>query len=201
MPNRRKRLDRMAEPLEILAGWLDDARAAELPAAGAMTLVTVGEDGRPSARMVSLKRLEAGALVLTTALWSRKAEEMRLNPRVAAVFHWPALGRQVRIEGRGEIAGRELAEELFAERPRDHRLQAIVSRQGKTIEGLGPLRERLDALRDETAGRPLECPLDWGAVRIVPDRIELWEEAADRLHERRLFEADGGEWRLSRLAP
>ncbi len=166
-----------------------------------MTLVTVAEGGRPSARLVSLKQLEDDALVFTTALWTRKAEEMRLNPQVAAVFHWPALGRQVRIEGRGEIAERELAEELFAGRPRDHQLQALVSRQGETIESIDPLRERLERLQAETAGRPIECPPDWGAVRIVPDRIEFWEEAPDRLHERQLYETTGGEWRFSRLAP
>ncbi len=64
-----------------------------------------------------------------------------------------------------------------------------------------PLRERLEQLRGETAGQPVECPPDWGAIRIVPDRIEFWQEAPDRLHERRLYEADGNEWRLSRLAP
>jgi pyridoxamine 5'-phosphate oxidase len=166
-----------------------------------MTLVTATEDGKPSARMVSLKRLEADALVFTTALWTRKATELSANPQLAAVFYWPALGRQVRIEGRGEVAERELAEELFGGRPRDHQLQALVSHQGETIEGLDPLRERLESLRAETADRPIECPSKWGAVRIVPDRIEFWEEAPDRLHNRRLYEAAAGEWRLSRLAP
>jgi len=191
----------MPDPLEVLARWLDQARDSGAPAPGAMTLVTATPDGTPSARMVTLKRLEAGALVFTTALWTRKAEELRANPRVAAVFYWPALGRQARIEGRGEVAERELAEELFAGRPRERQLQALVSHQGETIDGLEPLRERLERLRAETADRPIECPPDWGAVRIVPDRIELWEEAADRLHERRLYEATGGEWRHSRLAP
>jgi pyridoxamine 5'-phosphate oxidase len=151
--------------------------------------------------MVSLKRMEADAIVFTTALWTRKVKELRLNPQVAAVFYWPALGRQVRIEGRGEIAERRLAEELFAARPRDHQLQALVSRQGETIEALEPLRERLESLRAKTSGGPIECPPDWGAVRIVPDRVELWEEATDRLHERRLYEADGNGWHLSYLAP
>jgi pyridoxamine 5'-phosphate oxidase len=191
----------MTDPLEVLGAWLDEAREAGVEAPGAMTLVTATADGRPSARMVMIKRLEANALVFTTALWTRKAEELRANPQVAAVFYWPALGRQVRIEGMGEIAERELAEELFAGRPRDHQLQAIVSRQGETIEGLEPLRERLERLRDETAERAIECPSDWGAVRIVPDRVELWQEAPDRLHERRLYEAGGGEWRQSLLAP
>lgn len=166
-----------------------------------MTLATATVDGRPSARVVSLKRLEAAALVFTTALWTRKADELRANPRVATAFYWPALGRQVRIEGTGEVAERELAEELFAARPRDHQLQALVSRQGETIEGLDPLRERLAQLRAATAGGPIECPPGWGAVRLTPNRVEFWQEAPDRLHERRLYEADDGEWRLSHLAP
>lgn len=189
------------DPLEILGRWLEEAREPGAEAPGSMTLATVGADGSPSARMVTLKRLEADALVFTTALWTRKAAELLANPRVAAVFYWPSLGRQVRIEGRGEVAERELAEELFAGRPRDHQLQATVSRQGETIDGLDPLRERLEQLRDETAGRAIECPSDWGAIRIVPSRVELWHEAPDRLHERRLFEAEGDEWRQSLLAP
>jgi pyridoxamine 5'-phosphate oxidase len=189
------------QPLEILRRWLEDAREAEVPAAAAMTLVTATPDGRPSARVVSLKCLRDDALVFTTGLWTRKADELRRNPSVAAVFHWPALGRQARLEGRAEIAGRELAEELFAARPRDHRLQALVSRQGETIEGLGPLRERLAALREETATGEIPCPDDWGAVRIVPNRIELWREAEDRLHQRDLYEVGEGSWRHSRLAP
>jgi len=191
----------MTDPLAILGRWLGEAREAGEPAADAMTLTTATASGAPSARVVTLKRLEAGALVFTTALWTRKAEEMRGNPRVAAVFHWPARGRQVRIEGRGEIAERELAEELFAARPRDHQLQALASRQGETIDGVGPLRNRLEHLRAETADRPIECPPDWGAFRIVPDRVELWEEAPDRLHDRRLYESDGHGWHLSHLAP
>ncbi len=189
------------DPIEILGRWLDEARAAGEPAPGAMTLVTATTEGAPSARMVTLKRLQADALVFTTALWTRKAEELRANPRVATVFYWPALGRQVRIEGRGELAERELAEELFAGRPRERQLQALVSRQGETIEGLDPLRERLERLRAETAESAIECPPDWGAVRVVPDRIEFWKEAPDRLHERQLYEAADGRWRLSHLAP
>jgi len=191
----------VGEPLEILGRWLDEAAEARVPAPRSMTLVTATADGRPSARLVTLKRLEDGGLVFTTALWTRKVEELRGNPAVAAVFHWPALGRQARVEGRAEIAARELAEQLFAERPRDHQLQALVSHQGDEIEDLAPLRERLAHLRDETVDAPIACPSDWGAVRIVPNRIELWEEAPDRLHERRLYESVDGEWRLSRLAP
>lgn len=191
----------MSDPLQRLARWLEEAREADLPAPAAMTLVTVSDDGRPSARVVSLKRLEDGALVFTTGLWTRKVEELRANPQVAAVFHWPTLGRQARIEGRAEIADRELAEELFAARPRSHQLQTHVSRQGEAIDDLGALRARLEALETEHADRPVPCPADWGAVRIAPDVIELWAEGADRLHERLSYVASAEGWRCLRLAP
>lgn len=166
-----------------------------------MSLATTGANGQPSARVVSLKRLDGDGLVFTTALWTRKAEELRANRRVAAVLHWPTMGRQARIEGRAEIAERKLAEELFAERPRSHQLQAHVSRQGKEIEGLDRLRSRLEALGAELGEGPVPCPDDWGAIRIVPDRVEFWQEGADRLHTRRLFEATANGWRQSLLAP
>jgi pyridoxamine 5'-phosphate oxidase len=181
--------------------WLSEAREADVTAPMAMTLVTVGAEGQPSARVVSLKRIEGGRLIFTTALWTRKVEELRVNPRVAATFFWPSMGRQVRIEGRAEIAERELAEELFAERPRSHRLQAHISRQGEEIESLEPLRGRLEELRAELGEGPVPCPEEWGAVRLVPDRIEFWQEGEDRLHSRHLFEASRDGWHRSLLAP
>jgi pyridoxamine 5'-phosphate oxidase len=189
------------EPIELLGRWLEDADEAGVLAPRAMTLATATADGRPSARLVSLKRFSGDALVFTTALWTRKVEELRENPRVAATFYWPALGRQARVEGRAEIAERELAEGLFGGRPRSHQLQAHVSRQGEEIESLEELGARLEALQAELGDGPVPCPEDWGAVRIVPERIEFWEEDADRLHRRSLYEAKAGEWRRSLLAP
>lgn len=188
-------------PLEILSRWIEEARSADAPAAAAMTLATATADGRPSARLVSLKRLDREGLVFTTGLWTRKVEELIANPWVAASFFWPALGRQARVEGRAAVAERSLAVELFAKRQRSHRLQALVSRQGEKIDDLGPLRERLASLEAELGDDPVPCPEDWGAIRVLPDRVELWEEAPDRLHERVLFEAVDGEWRRFRLAP
>ncbi len=191
----------IAQPLELLGRWLGDAEQAGVPAPRAMTLATAAADGRPSARLVSLKRLSNEALVFTTALWTRKTEELRDNPQAAATFYWPALGRQVRVEGRTEIAERALAEELFVERPRSHQLQAHASRQGEEIESLDQLRGRLHALRAEMGEGPVPCPDDWGAVRLRPDHIEFWQEGKDRLHSRQLFEASADGWRQSLLAP
>jgi pyridoxamine 5'-phosphate oxidase len=191
----------LTDPLEVLDRWLGEADEAGVPAPRAMTLATAAADGRPSARVVSLKRLSGEALVFTTALWTRKATELRDNPHAAATFYWPALGRQVRVEGRAEIAERTLAEELFAERPRSHQLQALVSRQGEEIEGLDQLRVRFEALRAELGEGPVPCPDDWGAVRLFPDRIEFWQEGEDRLHGRQLYEGGADGWRQSQLAP
>jgi pyridoxamine 5'-phosphate oxidase len=190
----------MSDPLEVLGRWLGEAEETGAPAPRAMTLATAGANGRPSARVVSLKRLGEG-LVFTTALWTRKAEELRDNPQAAATFYWPALGRQVRVEGRAEVAERALAEELFAERPRSHQLQAHVSRQGEEIKGLDELRVRLAALKAELGEGPVPCPEDWGAVRLTPDRIEFWREGEDRLHSRTLFEVVASGWRDVLLAP
>jgi pyridoxamine 5'-phosphate oxidase len=194
-------LDTVVDPLELLDHWLEEAEQAGAPSPRAMTLATTGNDGRPSARLVSLKRLTGEGLVFTTALWTRKAKELRDNPYAAATFYWPVLGRQVRVEGPAEIAERALAEDLFAERPRKHQLQAHVSRQGEEIESLDRLRGRLEELQVELAEDPVPCPDDWGAVRLTPDRIEFWQEGEDRLHHRTLFEVVDGGWREVLLAP
>ncbi len=156
--------------------------------------------GPPSARTVTLKRLEQDALVFTTALWTRKAAELTANPQVALLFHWPALGRQVHITGRAQATERSLAVELFAERDLPNRLQAIVSRQGEPIGDLDEIRGRLEHLR-RTMEAPPECPEDWGAVRVMPQTVELWIEAEDRLHDRLLYELDDQSWSVTRLAP
>jgi pyridoxamine 5'-phosphate oxidase len=189
------------DPILILEEWLEGARQGQEPTPAAMTLVTVSAEGAPSARVVSLKRLEPDALVFTSALWTRKVRELLANPQVAVVFHWPSLGRQVRISGCAEVAERALGEELFAKRPRSHQLQAHVSRQGEPITDLGRLRADLDALKDEAGGAPIACPKEWGAIRIRPESVEFWQEGPERLHDRLLFERRGELWRSSRLAP
>jgi pyridoxamine 5'-phosphate oxidase len=187
-------------PIAELAAWIGDARAAGIPQPASVAFVTVGEGGRPSARTVTLKRLEDDALLFSSALWTRKAQEIAANPRVALLFHWPALGRQVHITGEATVAERALAEQLFAERDPAHQLQTIVSRQGEPIEDLEQLRDRFAHLAavQET---PPPCPEDWGALRIRPETVELWAESPDRIHERRLFERDGEDWKLTLLAP
>jgi pyridoxamine 5'-phosphate oxidase len=187
-------------PLRELEAWIEQARAEGIPQPESVTFVTVGEGGRPSARTVSLKRIEDDALLFTSALWTRKAREIEANPSVALLFHWPALGRQVHVTGEADLAERALAEELFAERGPLHQLQTVVSRQGEPIDDLDRLRDRLAHLAEVQETAP-GCPEDWGALRVRPQTIELWSEAEDRIHERRLFERGDGGWKQTLLSP
>jgi pyridoxamine 5'-phosphate oxidase len=188
------------DPIRELDRWIEEARAEGIPQPASVAFVTVGAGGRPSARTVTLKRLEDDALLFTSALWTRKAREIEANPQVSLLFHWPALGRQVHISGEASLAERSLAEELFAERDPFHQLQTIVSRQGEPIDDLDHLRNRLAHLAEVQETAPT-CPEDWGALRVRPDAIELWSEAEDRLHERRLFVREDGGWKGSLLSP
>jgi pyridoxamine 5'-phosphate oxidase len=188
------------DPIGELTRWIKDARAAGIPQPASVAFVTVGAGGQPSARTVTLKRLEDDALLFTSALWTRKAREIEANPRVALLFHWPALGRQVHVTGEARLTERALAEELFSERDLFHQLQTITSRQGEPIDDLDHLRDRLTHLAQVQETAPA-CPEDWGALRVRPATIELWSEADDRIHERRLFEREDGDWKLTLLSP
>jgi len=188
-----------AAPTAELRSWVEEARAANLSHPASVSFVTVGEGGAPSARTVTLKRIEEDELIFTSALWTRKVTEINGNPQVALLFHWQPLGRQVHISGTARLAERDLAEELFAERDTAHQLQTLVSRQGEPIDDLQPLRANLARL--VSAGQKAACPEDWGALRVTPQAVEFWAESPDRLHERRLFQRGDEGWSVELLAP
>ncbi len=189
-------------PLRLLERWLAQAKAEGVTAPESVVFATVGESGRPSARTVLMKRIEPEALVFTSALWTRKARELSCNPHVSLLFYWPTVGRQVHVAGQAVLAERELAVELFSERDIAHRVQTLVSRQGEPIEDLQPLRDRHAHLLDVLEAPP-ECPEDWGAIRVLPEAVEFWSQAPDRMHERLLYErtGEGGGWSESLLSP
>lgn len=186
------------EPLAVIAAWVREAGAAGERAPDSVSFVTVGPQARPSARTVSLKAIDDRSLTFSSALWTRKVRELQANPHVALLFHWDAIGRQAHVTGTAVVGDRELARTLWSQRDLANQLQTIVSRQGEPISDVAPLRDRH---RQLAAGPPPECPEDWGAIRVTPDTVELWFEADDRLHDRWLYEAEGGGWRLTRLAP
>ncbi|HKP18200.1 MAG TPA: pyridoxamine 5'-phosphate oxidase [Gaiellaceae bacterium] len=197
-PLRREDLD--PDPLVQLNRWLDEARAAGIELAEAMTVATATSDGAPSARVVLLKSADERGLAFYTGFESRKARELDENPRVALVIYWHELGRQVRVEGGVERVAGEEADEYFESRPLGSRLSAVVSRQSEVIASREELEEAAVAL-GERVGDDVPRPASWGGYVVVPTYWEFWQHRLDRLHDRFRYRPDDRGWIVERLAP
>lgn len=188
------------DPIVELGRWLSEALEA-CPQPYAMTLATVGGDGRPSARVVLLRGHDERGFVFFTNRDSRKGRELGRSPHAALVFHWWELGRQVRVEGAVEEISRDDSEAYWRTRPRDSQIAAWASPQSSEVES----REELDRLFDDAADRfgdgEIPLPPFWSGFRVVPDAIELWVHHEDRLHDRVRYSRSAEGWRRERLAP
>jgi pyridoxamine 5'-phosphate oxidase len=191
------------DPFLQFASWYADAQRATDDRAGAMTLATADSNGHPSARVVLLRGFDPRGFVFYTNYDSRKAEELEANPFAAALFYWPELDRQIRIEGPvARVAGDE-SEAYFAQRPRGHQIGAWASPQSAPIED----REFLQSLFVDAESRfadpdvPVPLPPFWGGYRLQPEVFEFWVNRADRLHDRIRYRRDNGKWVITRLAP
>jgi pyridoxamine 5'-phosphate oxidase len=188
-------------PLYKLAAWIREAREAGAPEPEAMALATVDAHGLPTVRIVLARGVDSEGVRFFTNYESKKGRDIGAQPHVALVFHWPEVGRQVRVEGAAERLTALESDEYFRSRPRGSQLSACVSPQSSTIADLGDLRARQQALSAELAGREVPRPPHWGGYRVKPDAIEFWTQGADRLHWRERHERDGDGWRSRRLAP
>ena len=188
-------------PWALFEAWYQAALDAHLPFAEAMTLATVGSDGRPAARVVLYKGRSGEGLTFYTNYESRKGRELERLPHAALVFHWPVLEKQIRIEGPVERLDAETSDAYFETRPRESQLGAWASEQSQTLAS----REELDAVYRELerkyAGREVPRPPHWGGYRVVPESFEFWMAHPGRLNDRILFTRDGSAWRRTRLAP
>jgi pyridoxamine 5'-phosphate oxidase len=197
-PLRRGDLD--PDPLVQLRRWLDEARAAGIDLAEAMTVATATSDGAPSARVVLLKSADERGLAFYTGYESRKAGELDQNPRAALVLYWHELGRQVRVEGTVERVPEEEADAYFESRPLGSRLSAVVSRQSEVIASREELEDAAAEL-GERVGDGIPRPASWGGYVVVPSYWEFWQHRLDRLHDRFRYRPANGGWVIERLAP
>ncbi|HEX5798762.1 MAG TPA: pyridoxamine 5'-phosphate oxidase [Gaiellaceae bacterium] len=188
------------DPLARFRRWYEDAEAAS-PVPEAAALATATPDGRPSVRMVLVKRVDERGFAFHTNLESRKGGELAANPRAALLFHWRELGRQVRIEGAVERVSEAEADEYFRSRPRESRLAAWASPQSRPVPDRAELDELYRRAEARFAAGDVPLPPHWGGFRVVPDAYEFWQHGENRLHDRVRYGRDGNGWRCERLAP
>jgi len=191
----------LALPVEQFHHWFGEAVKAKALEPNAMTLATVGADGRPSTRVLLIKGADAKGLVWFTNYHSRKGQELACNPVAAIQFFWPELERVVRVEGRVERVSEAESDEYYRSRPLGSRIGAWASPQSSVL----PSREMLEqAWADHQArlGDDPARPDHWGGYRLVPDRWEFWQGRPSRLHDRIEYRLQtDGHWLIQRLAP
>ena len=187
-------------PLALFQRWFDEAVAGDVPEPTAMTLATVGPDGRPSTRVVLLKSVDERGLVFFTNYHSRKGRELAANPLAAVQFHWVVQERVVRVEGSVEKTPAEESDAYFATRPLDSRIGAWASPQSEVIANRGVLLANA-AKASATYGLNPPRPPHWGGYLLVPDSWEFWQGRRSRLHDRVRFRLADGRWLKERLAP
>jgi pyridoxamine 5'-phosphate oxidase len=191
----------LAEPFRQFGAWFAEAEAAEPRDANAMTLATCTQDGVPSARMVLLKGWDERGFVFYTNKESRKGDELADNPRVALLFHWKSSNRQIRIEGRVEHATEAESDAYFASRARISRLGAWASAQSRPLPSRAELERRLADTEARYPGEDVPRPPYWAGYRVVPDRLEFWQDMPFRLHDRTVYTRSGEGWTVGKLYP
>jgi pyridoxamine 5'-phosphate oxidase len=191
-----------AHPLRQLAAWLDAARAAGQPMPEAMTIASATSDAVPPARLVALRSLRRG-LVFFTDCESDKGAELAANPRAAAVLHWlvPA-HRQVRVAGPVERVSRDEADQYWSTRAPAVRLSAAAWHQSRAVASRAVLHRQVqDEVRRHSGGADVPRPQRWGGFRVLPSRVEFWQESPDGLHDRIRYRREGDGWMIERLSP
>jgi pyridoxamine 5'-phosphate oxidase len=189
------------DPLVLFGRWFQEAASEGAFEPNAVALATASADGAPSARMVLMKGYDERGLTFFTNYVSRKAGELDANPRAALLFHWPALGRQVRIEGGVERAGREESVAYARSRSRGSQLSALASPQSTAVPDRGWLERRVAELAAEHEGEEIPVREDWGGYRLAPSAWEFWQHRPDRLHDRFRYTPGERGWVVERLGP
>ena len=189
------------DPFKQFADWYAEARVSEPSDSNAFALATATRDARPSVRIVLLKTWDERGFVFYTNLDSRKGEELAANRAVHMDFHWKSLLRQIRIDGDATSVPDAEADGYFAGRPRTSQLGAWASDQSRPLPDRATFEARMNEVTERFEGRDVPRPPRWSGFRVVPAKIEFWQDRANRLHERTLFTRTADGWETGLLYP
>ncbi len=191
-----------SEPFTKFKSWIEKASATkEIIEPTAMCLATVGENGAPSNRMVLLKKYDEKGFCFFTNFESRKAGELKKNSNVALCFYWGILGYQIRIEGNVEEVSKAEADDYFSSRRRESQIGAWASKQSREMKNWSEFEERIHQFEKEFEGKEVARPPFWSGFRVVPKRIEFWEEGEFRIHHRKVYDRAENGWNKMEIYP
>ncbi|MBF0752564.1 MULTISPECIES: pyridoxamine 5'-phosphate oxidase [unclassified Pasteurella] len=187
-------------PLSQFELWMNEAIVSQVNEPTAMNVATVGENGKPSNRVVLLKEVNDQGFVFFTNYHSQKGRDIANRPYVALTFFWPELERQVRIEGKAEKIPDKQSDEYFASRPYTSRIGAWASEQSAVISGYQSLLTKAALV---AAKNPIHVPRPphWGGYLVMADCMEFWQGRPSRLHDRIRYRLENDEWIRERLSP
>lgn len=190
------------EPFKKFDNWLKMAiDNGQIVEPTAMCLATVDEEGAPSSRMILLKKFDERGFCFFTNLTSRKGKEIMNNKNAALCFYWGALGKQIRIEGKMEPVSPKEADDYFATRRRESRIGAWASKQSCEMQDWSEFENRIQQITKDFEGQEVVRPPFWSGFRVVPKRIEFWQEGDFRIHRREVYELENNEWIVKKIYP
>lgn len=195
----RENADR--NPFRQFELWLDDALGSNEKDPTAMAFITIDREGFPQSRIVLLKYVNEKGFIFFTNYDSDKGKAVSQNGKTGLHFFWPALERQIRITGTAERTERSLSGNYFHSRPRESQISVWASKQSQEVVSREYLEQRFEEYSNRFAGKPVPVPPFWGGYLVIPKKMEFWQGRASRLHDRIVYEKEGEEWRIARLAP
>ena len=191
----------LSEPISKVHDWIQEAESDSVALPHAMNIASLDSAGRPTSRMVLLKRISEEGFVFFTDYEGNKGKQISAFPHVALTFWWAKTNKQIRIEGECSKVSEKENNEYFSSRPRGSQISASVSLQSQELESYASLTQKSESFEKEHSNKTIERPERWGGFIVAPISIEFWIDQKNRLHKRELYSKSGTDWKKALLSP